>query len=104
MVCSTLTCVRPDVVCPQASFLGQRGLVDCAFTTRFLDCMFFTAFVTERGPPWRPCDVFDEVYCSIADQVRQEAGDRSLTVTHLQVRRAAGEVEINGSLTRQRTY
>ncbi|XP_037087660.1 myotubularin-related protein 13-like, partial [Pollicipes pollicipes] len=84
--CLTLIRIHPSPVITfhKASFLGQRSLVDCAFTARLLDCMFFTAFITERGPPWRPCDIFDEVYCGIADQVRQEAGDRSLTVAHLQ--------------------
>ena len=49
------------VVFNQAAFLGQRSMVEDAFMKRVLECMFFNAFVTERGPPYRVCDIFDEV-------------------------------------------
>jgi len=45
----------------QANFLGHRNLVDDDFTTRVLDSMSFSTFVAERGPPYRVCDIFDEV-------------------------------------------
>jgi len=45
----------------QANFLGHRNLVDDEFTTRVLDSMSFSTFVAERGPPYRVCDIFDEV-------------------------------------------
>jgi len=45
----------------QANFLGHRNLVDDEFTTRVLDSMSFSTFVAERGPPYRVCDMFDEV-------------------------------------------
>lgn len=35
--------------------------------------MFFTGFVTERGPPWRPCDAWDELYSSMNDLLKSEA-------------------------------
>ncbi|XP_043190119.1 myotubularin-related protein 13-like isoform X3 [Amphibalanus amphitrite] len=84
--CLTLIRIHPTPVITfhKASFLGQRGMVDCSFTARLLDCMFFTSFIAERGPPWRPCDIFDEVYCGVNEMVRQETADRSLTVTHVQ--------------------
>jgi len=47
----------------QANFLGHRDLVDDEFTTRVLDSMSFSTFVAERGPPYRVCDIFDEVCC-----------------------------------------
>ena len=50
-----------DSVCWQASFLGQRGLVEDEFTKRVLDSMSFNMFVGDRGPPYRVCDIFDEV-------------------------------------------
>lgn len=45
----------------QASFLGQRGLVEDDFLTKVLEGMAFAGFVTERGPPYRSLDLFDEV-------------------------------------------
>ena len=49
------------VVFLQAHFLGQRGMVEDTFARRVLEGMGFSAFVAERGPPYRVCDIFDEV-------------------------------------------
>ena len=59
--------------------------MECEFTTRVLDSMFFTGFVMERGPPWRPCDHWDEIYAQMPDLVRQEAINTSLVLKHIQV-------------------
>ncbi|XP_026287376.1 myotubularin-related protein 13 isoform X1 [Frankliniella occidentalis] len=75
---------RPVIAFARASFLGERGLTDCDFTTRVLECMFFTGFVQERGPPWRPCDVWDELYSNIGDHLRLESQDPRLLFTHIQ--------------------
>lgn len=69
----------------QAAFLGERGLTECEFTTRVLDCMFFTGFVQDRGAPWRVCDLWDELYSSLGEQLRQEALDPRLVLSHIQV-------------------
>lgn len=45
----------------QTAFLGQRGLIENDFLTKVLDGMAFAGFVSERGPPYRACDLFDEV-------------------------------------------
>lgn len=45
----------------QTAFLGQRGLFENDFLTKVLDGMAFAGFVSERGPPYRACDLFDEV-------------------------------------------
>ncbi|KAI4495975.1 hypothetical protein M0802_008190 [Mischocyttarus mexicanus] len=84
--CLTLIRIHPKPVITfhKAAFLGERGLTDCDFTTRVLDCMFFTSFIAERGPPWRPCDVWDELYSSLSDQLKQEAQDHRLILTHIQ--------------------
>ncbi|CAG2068712.1 unnamed protein product, partial [Timema podura] len=76
---------RPIITFHKAAFLGERTLLDCDFTTRVLDCMFFTSFVCERGPPWRPCDVWDELYSSMSDQLRLEAQDPRIVLLHIQV-------------------
>ena len=49
------------ITCVKANFLGHRGLVDDDFISRVLDSMSFNTFVGERGPPYRVCDIFDEV-------------------------------------------
>lgn len=69
----------------QASFLGNRGMVDNEFVGKVLDCMFFTTFVTERGPPWRVCDLWDDLYAGIGDQLRQEQHDSRKLLENIQV-------------------
>lgn len=34
--------------------------------------MSFNTFVTERGPPYRVCDVFDEVFAAMQDVLDNE--------------------------------
>lgn len=84
--CLTLIRIHPKPVITfhKAAFLGERNLKDCDFTTRVLDCMFFTSFVTERGPPWRPCDVWDELYSNLAELLKAEAQDPRLVLAHIQ--------------------
>lgn len=62
----------------KASFLGARDLADCDFVSRVLDSMFFTGFISDRGPPWRPCDAWDELYSSMAELLKSEAQNPSL--------------------------
>lgn len=85
---SCLTIIRiypkPVITFHKAGFLGERGLVECEFTTRVLDSMFFTGFVMERGPPWRPCDHWDEIYAQMPELVRQEKINPSLVLKHIQ--------------------
>lgn len=42
--CLTLIRIHPKPVITfhKAAFLGERSLIDCDFSTRVLDCMFFT--------------------------------------------------------------
>ncbi|KAJ8911049.1 hypothetical protein NQ315_004696 [Exocentrus adspersus] len=84
--CLTLIRIHPKPVITfhKAAFLGERNLKDCDFTTRVLDCMFFTSFVSERGPPWRPCDVWDELYSNLVELTRTEQQDPRLVLMHIQ--------------------
>lgn len=45
----------------QAAFLGQRSLSEDDFLIKVLDGMAFAGFVSERGPPYRATDLFDDV-------------------------------------------
>ena len=60
-------------------------MVDNDFVGKVLDCMFFTTFVTERGPPWRVCDLWDDLYSNIGDQLRLEQHDSRMLLVHIQV-------------------
>lgn len=85
---SCLTIIRihpkPVITFHKAGFLGARDLVNCEFLSRVLDSMFFTGFITDRGPPWRPCDAWDELYSSMTDLLRSEAQDPKLALVHIQ--------------------
>uniref|UniRef100_A0A5S6L8J3 Eukaryotic translation initiation factor 3 subunit M n=1 Tax=Xenopus tropicalis TaxID=8364 RepID=A0A5S6L8J3_XENTR len=52
---------EPVIHFHKAAFLGQRGLIENDFLTKVLNGMAFAGFVSERGPPYRSCDLFDEV-------------------------------------------
>ena len=39
---------------------------------RVLDSMSFHKFIEERGPPFRTCDIFDDVYALINEQLKRE--------------------------------
>lgn len=84
--CLTLIRIHPKPVITfhKAAFLGERNLIDCDFTTRVLDCMFYTSFVAERGPPWRPCDVWDELYNNFGELLKSEIQDPRLLLNHIQ--------------------
>lgn len=56
-----ICCNCSNSVTIQTAFLGQRGLIENDFLTKVLDGMAFAGFVSERGPPYRACDLFDEV-------------------------------------------
>lgn len=84
--CLTLIRIHPKPVITfhKSAFLGERNLTDCDFTTRVLDSMFFTSFVSERGSPWRPCDVWDELYSNLGELVKSESQDTRMLLTHIQ--------------------
>ena len=46
--------------------------------------MFFNTFVSERGPPWRSCDLFDDLYNSMAELNMLEENDPSKVLRHIQ--------------------
>lgn len=39
--------------------------------------MFFNEFINTRGPPWRKCDIFDELYSNIGELIAEEQADHS---------------------------
>uniref|UniRef100_A0A4W2DZR4 SET binding factor 1 n=1 Tax=Bos indicus x Bos taurus TaxID=30522 RepID=A0A4W2DZR4_BOBOX len=62
--CLHMVRIHPEPVIRfhKAAFLGQRGLVEDDFLMKVLEGMAFAGFVSERGVPYRPTDLFDEVH------------------------------------------
>jgi myotubularin-related protein 5/13 len=48
-------------------------MVEDDFLTKVLESTAYSAFVAERGPPYRICDIFDEVYATLNDIQKEEA-------------------------------
>ena len=65
---------RPVIGFNKPAFLSAHrlGAADNEFMTRLLDSMSFQRFVEERGPSYRNCDVFDDVYASVQSQLLAE--------------------------------
>ncbi|XP_075064591.1 myotubularin-related protein 5 isoform X4 [Mixophyes fleayi] len=83
--CLQLIRVHPEPVIRfhKASFLGQRGLVEDDFLTKVLEGMAFAGFVTERGPPYRGLDLFDELVAYDVKKLQYEEGSRKSLVKHV---------------------
>ncbi|CAM9545743.1 unnamed protein product [Lampetra planeri] len=83
--CLQLVRVQPTPVLRfhKSAFLGQRGLVEDDFLSRLLEGMSFATFISDRGPPYRPCDIFDELVAFEVDRMRAEEGDRRKTLKHV---------------------
>ncbi|XP_052225213.1 myotubularin-related protein 13-like isoform X3 [Dreissena polymorpha] len=83
--CLTLIRIHPEpfITFHKASFLGHKGMVEEDFILKVLNGMSFNTFVSERGPPYRVCDIFDEVYANIQENVRDEKLDSSKMVLNI---------------------
>ncbi|XP_052066679.1 myotubularin-related protein 13-like isoform X4 [Mytilus californianus] len=75
--CLTVIRIHPEpfITFHKANFLCHRGFIEDDFLVRVLDCMAFGGFVQERGPPYRVCDIFDEIYANIQDLLTEERSD-----------------------------
>ena len=85
---SCLTIVRihptPYITFHKAAFLGMRNQCDSDFIKRLVNCMFFNTLVSDRGPSWRQCDIFDELYSVFGEQCQVEQADPSRVLRHIQ--------------------
>ncbi|VVC94973.1 unnamed protein product [Leptidea sinapis] len=84
--CLTIIRIHPSPVLTfhKAGFLGARGLSQCPFSVRLLDSMFFNGLVAERGAPWRPTDIFDDLVFNLPEQLRLESINPELELQHIQ--------------------
>ncbi|KAA0720622.1 Myotubularin-related protein 5 SET-binding factor 1 [Triplophysa tibetana] len=67
----------------KAAFLGQRALAEDDFLMKVLDGMAFAGFVSERGPPYRATDLFDDLVANQVKRIRQETGDSQKVMKHV---------------------
>ncbi|XP_077328160.1 myotubularin-related protein 5 isoform X3 [Lithobates pipiens] len=83
--CLQLIRVHPEPVIRfhKASFLGQRGLVEDDFLTKVLEGMAFAGFVTERGPPYRSLDLFDELVAYDVRKLQYEEGSQKYLMKYI---------------------
>uniref|UniRef100_A0A3B3ZCJ3 Uncharacterized protein n=1 Tax=Periophthalmus magnuspinnatus TaxID=409849 RepID=A0A3B3ZCJ3_9GOBI len=63
---------EPVIHFHKTAFLGQRGLIESDFLAKVLDGMAFAGFVSERGPPYRVCDLFDELVALDIENFKEE--------------------------------
>ncbi|XP_061077659.1 myotubularin-related protein 13-like [Conger conger] len=66
---------EPVIHFHKTAFLGQRGLIENDFLTKVLEGMAFAGFISERGPPYRACDLFDELVAFNVEQFKLEEDD-----------------------------
>uniref|UniRef100_A0A3Q3GYL2 SET binding factor 2 n=1 Tax=Labrus bergylta TaxID=56723 RepID=A0A3Q3GYL2_9LABR len=74
---------EPVIHFHKTAFLGQRGLIENDFLTKVLDGMAFAGFVSERGPPYRACDLFDELVALDIDSLKEEEVSPSKLQKHI---------------------
>ncbi|XP_076006712.1 myotubularin-related protein 5 isoform X2 [Genypterus blacodes] len=63
---------EPVIRFHKAAFLGQRTLSEDDFLIKVLDGMAFAGFVSERGPPYRAIDLFDDLVANQVERIQQE--------------------------------
>ncbi|GCB65238.1 hypothetical protein scyTo_0011847 [Scyliorhinus torazame] len=83
--CLQIIRIHPEPVIRfhKVAFLAQRGLVDDDFLTKVLEGMAFARFVSERGSPYRPCDLFDELVANEIARIRLEEGNAQKVLKHV---------------------
>ncbi|XP_076861300.1 myotubularin-related protein 5 isoform X3 [Brachyhypopomus gauderio] len=74
---------EPVIRFHKAAFLGQRILHEDDFLMKVLDGMAFAGFVSERGPPYRTTDLFDDLIANQAERIRNERDDPRKTMNHI---------------------
>ncbi|KAJ8269250.1 hypothetical protein COCON_G00118570 [Conger conger] len=74
---------EPVIRFHKAAFLGQRALSEDDFLMKVLDGMAFAGFVSERGPPYRTTDLFDELNANQVERIRHEEGSPRKVLNHV---------------------
>ncbi|XP_074182748.1 myotubularin-related protein 5 isoform X5 [Rhinolophus sinicus] len=83
--CLHMVRIHPEPVIRfhKAAFLGQRGLVEDDFLMKVLEGMAFAGFVSERGVPYRPTDLFDELVAHEVARMRADENHPQRVLSHV---------------------
>uniref|UniRef100_A0A480WTN1 Myotubularin-related protein 5 n=1 Tax=Sus scrofa TaxID=9823 RepID=A0A480WTN1_PIG len=83
--CLHMVRIHPEPVIRfhKAAFLGQRGLVEDDFLMKVLEGMAFAGFVSERGVPYRPTDLFDELVAHEVARMRADENHPQRVLRHV---------------------
>ncbi|XP_055413965.1 myotubularin-related protein 5 isoform X3 [Bubalus kerabau] len=83
--CLHMVRIHPEPVIRfhKAAFLGQRGLVEDDFLMKVLEGMAFAGFVSERGVPYRPTDLFDELVAHDVARMRADENHPQRVLRHV---------------------
>ncbi|XP_070563333.1 myotubularin-related protein 13-like isoform X5 [Ptychodera flava] len=84
--CLTIIRIHPEPVITfhKGLFLFERGLSGDDFLQKVLGGMSFQTFVQERGPPFRICDMFDEISANIQETLLQEGRKAERIIKNVQ--------------------
>ncbi|XP_072475558.1 myotubularin-related protein 13 isoform X2 [Notamacropus eugenii] len=74
---------EPVIHFHKTAFLGQRGLVENDFLIKVLNGMAFAGFVSDRGPPYRSCDLFDELVAFEVERIKVEESNPLKMIKHI---------------------
>ncbi|XP_076577949.1 myotubularin-related protein 5 isoform X4 [Chaetodon auriga] len=74
---------EPVIRFHKAAFLCQRALTEDDFLMKVLDGMAFAGFVSERGPPYRATDLFDDLVANHVERIRQEEACPHKVMNHV---------------------
>ncbi|KAG7495741.1 hypothetical protein JOB18_004608 [Solea senegalensis] len=74
---------EPVIRFHKAAFLGQRALTEDDFLMKVLDGMAFAGFVSERGPPYRATDLFDDLVANQVERIRHEEACPHKVMNHI---------------------
>ncbi|XP_054998976.1 myotubularin-related protein 5 isoform X3 [Sorex araneus] len=83
--CLHMVRIHPEPVIRfhKAAFLGQRGLLEDDFLMKVLEGMAFAGFVSERGVPYRPTDLFDELVAHEVARMRADEQHPQRVLRHV---------------------
>ncbi|CAB3984119.1 Myotubularin-related 13 [Paramuricea clavata] len=89
---------QPIITFHKGTFMEKRGVFGDDFFNKVLDSISFNQFITERGPPHRTCDLFDELVASIDETLKSEMGlDADITSNIQQIAKRLYDNESNSS-------
>uniref|UniRef100_A0A8R1TTB5 Myotubularin-related protein 5 n=1 Tax=Onchocerca volvulus TaxID=6282 RepID=A0A8R1TTB5_ONCVO len=70
----------PLIVFHKSAFLGLRQFSSCPLIRAFLDSLLFQSFISDRGLPFRICDLFDELVAQISEQSNGQLTSRTTSI------------------------